>query len=653
MKRWWWGVAAFVFATLFTLPASAIETVPSVPNKVAGPLLITGYSFSGTSLRYVQIYNNSTGLAVLDGWKIASATKTTSTTMSYITLSGLLKPGNHVFAAIPDLVDRPSFELPIPQPNGTQLVGTVSLLAPPTSGYNDETVSVPTITVSTLKEMDAGATNYYLRRDVSSTTGNYLSGFTFILPVEPLKNDRLYAVPVEPSLKIVEVYPNAATCPPFGSLTICSDYVKLHNTGPAPIDLSSYRLRTGSFGQSSTSSNTRAMEGVIPEGRYASFPIALNSGANWVWVEDAFGVAVYDETLVGYPSSSGHDGEAWAYDDATSAWSWTPSPTPSDIPNEFPPIVEVNYCSGLRLNEVAANVSSEDQFIEVHNPTSDSVRLTGCALQTNRSTSATFMFEDEWLPSSGTVAVYVKDTDLTLTKTTSGVVYLLSSDLKTELDSISYEDLPSESSYSLVGDAWVSSYMFTPNAANVWAQYPECAEGSIRNIETGNCNRLTQPQETLGDCGPGKYRSPDTNRCRSLEALATALTPCDAGQYRNPETNRCRNLVSTASLLTPCGPNQERNPDTNRCRSLTAEGGLQPCAANQERNPETNRCRNVSMATTADFPVEAIAQSGQATLGWWAFGGVGLLALAYAGWEWRREVSAAIRRVTVFAKLSR
>jgi hypothetical protein len=654
MKRRWWGVAAFVFATLLALPASAIDTVPSSPNKVTGPLLITGYSFSGASLRYVQIYNNSASLVVLDGWKVVSATKTVPVAATtYTTLNGMLEPGDHVFAAIPGLIDRSSFELPEVVPGLASLIGTVSLTAPSASNYNDETATVPAITTSTVKEIDAGMTNYYLRRDVSSSTGNYLSGFTFILPVDPLKNDKLYTIPAEPAVRIVEVYPDAATCPPFGSTVICTDYVKLHNKGPVSIDLSAYRLRTGVYGQASTASNTKILHGEVPGGRYVSFPLTLNSSANWIWIEDAYGVMVYDQTLTGYPSSSGRDGHAWSYDDASSAWDWTPTPTPSDIPNEFPPAVEINYCSGLRLNEVAANVSSEDQFIELHNPTSHSVQLAGCALQTNRSASATFVFDDEWLPSGSQIAVYVKDTELTLTKTTSGTVYLLSSDLKTEIDSVAYEDLAGESSYSLVGETWISSYAFTPNATNVWAQYPECSEGYARNLETGNCNKLVQAQAALDDCGPGKYRSPDTNRCRSLEALATALTPCDTGQYRNPETNRCRSLVSTASVLTPCGPGQERNPETNRCRSVTTDTDLQPCAANQERNPETNRCRNVSSAMIADFPIEAVAQGGQATLGWWAFGGVGLLALGYAGWEWRHEVLAMIRRMASFAKPSR
>ncbi|MBC7512333.1 hypothetical protein H7142_01575 [Candidatus Saccharibacteria bacterium] len=75
---------------------------------------------------------------------------------------------------------------------------------------------------------------------------------------------------------------------------------------------------------------------------------------------------------------------------------------------------------------------------------------------------------------------------------------------------------------------------------------------------------------------------------------------------------------------------------------------LQPCAQNQERNPDTNRCRTKTSEIAADFPVEVVAQSGEATLGWWAFGEEGMLATGYAGWEWRREVSSWIKKLLPF-----
>lgn len=135
-------------------------------------------------------------------------------------------------------------------------------------------------------------------------------------------------------------------------------------------------------------------------------------------------------------------------------------------------------------------------------------------------------------------------------------------------------------------------------------------------------------------------------------SAASQLKPCKAGQYRSKETNRCRSLASaTASNLTPCKPGQTRSPETNRCRkNATLASSLKPCASNQERNPETNRCRKkASDIPGATFAVEPVKETGKAFAGWWALGGVGLLAAGYGAWEWRHEALGAIRKVGMFA----
>ena len=649
MKRLGWGILAFILSLVMNVPASAIDTVPTTPNKVTGPFAITGYSFSGPNLRYVQIYNTSSSLALLDNWQITSTTKTTpAATINYATLSGFLEPGKHVIAAVPGLIESPAFSLPAYQHVASPLVGTVSLVAPLTSSFNDEVVSVPAISSTTIKEVDAALINYYLKRDVSTTTGNYVTGFSFMLPTEKIKNDQVYVVPQNPMLQIAELYPDPKNCSPFDSSALCSDYVKLFNASDGLIDLSLYRLRTGTHGQPASSSNTKSMNGVIAPGQYVIFPMSLSSSGSWVWLEDAYGSARFEQSVVEYPSNSGHSNEAWSYDDVGGLWRWTNLPTPSNVPNMFPVSPKVNTCQGLLLSEIAANVATEDQFIELHNPTSNNVDMSGCVLQTNRSTSAVFKLPDALVAPESYITVYVKDTPLTLTKTTSGTVYVLSSDLLSEVDVVSYSDLKEATSWARIDTTWLQTYDISPNAQNRSLKYPLCAEGYDRNLETGNCNKAESLESELSDCGAGKYRSPDTNRCRSLEALAVALTPCDVGQYRSPDTNRCRTLASTASILVPCAQNQERNLETNRCRNIASSNELKPCAANQERNPDTNRCRNKTSSISTDFPVEAVAQSGEATLGWWAFGGVGTLAAGYAGWEWRREVLAWIRKVLPF-----
>lgn len=150
-------------------------------------------------------------------------------------------------------------------------------------------------------------------------------------------------------------------------------------------------------------------------------------------------------------------------------------------------------------------------------------------------------------------------------------------------------------------------------------------------------------------CKENQYRSEETNRCRTVE-ITTSLTPCQDGQYRSEETNRCRSVVGAISSLVACSEEQERNPLTNRCRTIASKANsLVPCNENQERNAQTNRCRNiVKSVPSAAFAIEPVKEGGKAFVGWWALGGVGVLAGGYGVWEWRREMAGAIRKVATF-----
>lgn len=655
MKRAWWGVAMFLIVLVAPLDASAsIVTQPTQPFASSPPIIISAYGFSGSVLRYVQLFNTSSQVISLDGWRMVSSTKPTpGTEYDYGELAGDMAPKSHILVALPDIFDRHALALTevIDVSPGASVAGIV--LRSPKTEYLDEVVSVPAITASTIRETASDASVFHVRRAPSTSTGNtYLSSFAFSANADQLMSDEFYFAPDSSAAEIVEIYPDAPACAPFESEEVCGDYVKLYNPTSDTIDLRHYRLRTGGYGQAISNTNATPLSGVMEPGHYMSFPISMSSSGSWVWIEDVYGTRSYPSSVASFPSSTGYDHQAWSYDADSSQWRWTSYPTPSDEPNRFAQEQAVNTCDGLLLSEVVANVATDEQFIEVVNVADVAIDIGGCVLQTNRSTTKSYIFEPARLEAGQYQTVSIEATDLVLTKTTSGTVYLLSSDYQLEVDQTQYSGLDEGVSWARVGDKWLQTYEVSPGRSNSFQEYPSCEMGYFRNLETGLCNKTVVGTQSLGDCGPGKYRNPETNRCRLVAAAATSLTACGAGKYRNPETNRCRNLATTATLLTPCSPGQERNPLTNRCRSNVSTA-LTPCAANQERNPETNRCRGIRSSATADFPVEVVAQTGQATLGWWAFGGVGILAGAYAGWEWRMEVVSAIRRLGSFVKLGR
>lgn len=319
--------------------------------------------------------------------------------------------------------------------------------------------------------------------------------------------------------------------------------------------------------------------------------------------------ATEDLAVIDYPEQKA--GTSWAL--IGGEWQQLDNPSPG----VFNRLEVVNLCEGLRLSEVGANL--DEQFIEIENPTAATVELNGCRLMTNRSTSKYFAFSDESLSPGAFKSVKVIDTDLTLTKTTKGTVYLLSSDGRNEISRAVYEDLAVDTSWALVDGTWSQTYAVTPGAANVYQQFATCAVGYYRNLETGRCNK-----ETVG----------------------TELAACPTGQYRHPETNRCRKIATASASLTPCKAGYSRNPETNRCRKInTTSTELKPCAEGYERNPETNRCRKVVSSSAGTYPVNIDGMAGAG--GIWTVAGIGVAALTALGvaFQYRMEIMNLIRKI--------
>ena len=106
----------------------------------------------------------------------------------------------------------------------------------------------------------------------------------------------------------------------------------------------------------------------------------------------------------------------------------------------------INFCENVRMNEVAANVAR--QYIEITNDGEVATSLTGCRIMTNRSQSTYAVLPDAVLEPGEYLVVYVDETPLKLTKSTNGTVYLMASDGETEAESVYYEDMSAETSWS-------------------------------------------------------------------------------------------------------------------------------------------------------------------------------------------------------------
>lgn len=302
---------------------------------------------------------------------------------------------------------------------------------------------------------------------------------------------------------------------------------------------------------------------------------------------------------------------------------------------------ELNKCEGLKLSEIASNV--DEQFIEIVNSGEKTVITTGCKLTVGDSGVRENIGDIELNPGEF-LTIKIKNTELKLPKT-KGKVYLLD-EAGSNIDSAEYEKLAKSSSWSLIDDEWMQTFMITENSENIFKEYLDCQSGYERNA-LGRCVKIAIPP-VESPCPVGQYRHPETRRCRKIEAAKT-ITPCKDGYYRSEETGRCRSIASVAAkTLKPCPEGQFRNSATGRCKKIASTDDIaKECPEGFERNPQTKRCRKIKSANmpAAGSAAAEVKQIAGATWGWWVFGGVSLLAVGYGVWQWRWEISQFVRKI--------
>ena len=312
------------------------------------------------------------------------------------------------------------------------------------------------------------------------------------------------------------------------------------------------------------------------------------------------------------------------------------SPEPKPEPSK-----ELNKCEGLKLSEIASNV--DEQFIEIVNSGEKTVITTGCKLAVGDSGVHENIGGIELNPGEFLV-IKIKNTKLKLPKT-KGKVYLLD-EAGSKIDAAEYEKLAKSSSWSLIDDEWMQTFMITENSENIFKEYLDCQNGYERNA-LGRCVKIAIPP-VESPCSVGQYRHPETRRCRKIETAKT-ITPCKDGYYRSEETGRCRSIASAAAkTLKPCPEGQFRNSSTGRCKKIASTDDIaKECPEGFERNPQTKRCRKIKSANmpTVGSAAAEVKQVAGATWGWWVFGGVSLLAVGYGVWQWRWEISQFVRKM--------
>jgi hypothetical protein len=299
----------------------------------------------------------------------------------------------------------------------------------------------------------------------------------------------------------------------------------------------------------------------------------------------------------------------------------------------------------LNMSEILPNPAGSDdgqEFIEIFNPNDFAVSLEGYKLYVGPNYGSTYAFpEGATVQPNGYIGFTNKDIPFTLLNSSSRVGLALGDNGAVISEASVYTDPKDGQSWAIINDEWQYTNRPTPGQPNL------VNDESISEVV---------PDVSLQVCAANQYRNPDTNRCRLIGVSTDTVTPCKDSQYRSEATNRCRTIVADTKTVVACSDGEERNVDTNRCRKIAVATASSACKEGQERNSDTNRCRTVTKMPKADYGVlGAETKSGGSWYVWAAVGGVLLLALGYAVWEWHDEMGKFFRRhyrqVMRFARL--
>lgn len=287
----------------------------------------------------------------------------------------------------------------------------------------------------------------------------------------------------------------------------------------------------------------------------------------------------------------------------------------------------------LMLTEILPDAIGSDtgnEFIEIYNPTDRVIDLSLYNIKVGIDSTKPLAFPIGAMIGPGEYRSFSDSVMKFTLVNTAGRVVLTAVDGSQLGDTGIYNSPGAGKSWALIEGAWQYTNRPTPGAPNE----PSVADETVDASDT-----------SPAPCPSGKYRNPLTNRCRNIESDVAILATCNIDQYRNPETGRCRKIATTT--LTPCKDNQYRSEETNRCRNIVAASTQKPCKDTQYRSEETGRCRNLPATTVPDaaFAVQPVKDAGVAFVGWWALGGVSLLAVGYGVWEWRDEIRRMIERI--------
>lgn len=246
--------------------------------------------------------------------------------------------------------------------------------------------------------------------------------------------------------------------------------------------------------------------------------------------------------------------------------------SPETLTEELTPEEHNSQCAALEFSEILTyyESSQSEQFVELHNTSSEQVLLDGCTIR----------YKNKIYPISGIMepdGYFVRlASDFVLTKnpTTQNLLELVNSDGAIIDSLIYYNGQQKATSYAKVGydeqgkAIWKNTFVSTPGSENIYQQYKTCEDGKVINEETGKCVKVTEITEKI--CEEGKELNPETGRCRKIASSVDEEKTCKEGYYLNPATNRCKKIIAN----TGADYNLKITPEQQQTSSFVALGTI-------------------------------------------------------------------------------
>ena len=288
------------------------------------------------------------------------------------------------------------------------------------------------------------------------------------------------------------------------------EYIELVNNSAANVDITNWHLQYFSATTADFSTPTRniALKGILgPHASYivastgyktivaqAFFGATLASAGGHVRLTSGSGVTEVQKDLLGWgtalhaessPVSVAAKGKVYSrkqvqgsyIDTNNNALDFTngsePTPTPNPTPSPTPtptvepttPLLASPEITELMQNPAAPATDQNDEFLELYNPNTSAIDITGYKLQTGTNNTYSYTLPTTILKAGEYSALYSVKTGLVLSNT-SGKARLLDTKGVTLAETSAYTKAPAGSSWNQIEGDWQWSTTPTPNAAN-------------------------------------------------------------------------------------------------------------------------------------------------------------------------------------------